>query len=119
MQGVSANSQGDRESALHSSTLGIKYLAAADLPLWAQAKPGSKGGRIPKTSQVRANFTQDRLCGDRTDARHIREIDAEDPIEFTTNVDAWSSLFVLVSWNRMRGASPNLRRSFQSRDQLL
>jgi hypothetical protein len=47
-----------------------------------------------ETGQVRANLTKDRVGGDRADAGHIREIDAENPIKFTPEIQ--DSRFVML-----------------------
>ena len=49
--------------------------------------------------------TEDRVCGNRTDARHIREIDPKYPIEFTPKIkDDWFMVLTsMLGPLRLRG----------------
>jgi hypothetical protein len=55
--------------------------------LRTKSQPGCKGGSIAKPGHIGADLAQDGLGCNRADARHIGEIDAEDSIQLTTEVE--------------------------------
>src|SRR6267143_1265866 len=87
MQRVRGHAQRSGNAAPDAATLGIEHLATTDLILRTKSQPGCKGGGIAKSRHLCANLAQDGLGCNRADARHVGEIDSEDPVQFTAEVE--------------------------------
>jgi len=73
--------------ASDSSALGEEHFSAADFLFRTHAEPGSECGCITKAGNIRADLAEDRLGCHCTDARHVRQINSEDPIEFAAKIE--------------------------------
>src|SRR3989442_10845251 len=65
----------------------IEHLATADLVLRTKSQPRCEGGSVAKSGHIGADLAQDGLGCNRADARHVGEIDSEDSIQLTAEVE--------------------------------
>src|SRR5713226_3430976 len=87
MQRVGRHAKRSGNAAPDAATLGIEHFAATDLVLRTKSQPGCKGRSIAKPRHICADLAEDGLGCNRADARHVGEIDSEDSIQLTAEVE--------------------------------
>src|SRR5207249_11437381 len=91
VEALSSHSESQRRAVFCWTSPGRQHLSAADTLVRAKAQPRGKGSDIGEGREVGTDFSQQPLCRQRGDTRHLGEIDPKSTVEILQHADRFVS----------------------------